>query len=211
MKRVPDRDTLEYFEELSRYSLEPWLRRINENDLPYRWWFYWICKFYRVATAVELGVNLARTTCILAAAVTDLAIGIELTPDWRHIEHTIGAMPEEHKNKLHIVEGDSIVPRTVAAVQKLLAGRPIELLFVDTLHTVEHATAELAAYVPLLAPTALVVMDDLNQPATLWDVFHSVSGIHVELNNLHMLHGHWGPPGPSCGFGAVIVNRDGDA
>jgi len=186
MKRVPDRDTLEYFEELSRYSLDSWLRKINENDLPYRWWFYHVCRFYRVTTAVELGINLARTTGVLATAVIDQVIGVEILPDWRRINHTLDNMPWEYRSKLQIVEGDSIAPRTVAAVKKLLSGRPIELLFVDTLHTVEHATAELAAYMPLLAPTALVVMDDLNQPATLWDVFRSVPGIHVELNNLHI-------------------------
>lgn len=212
MKGIPDEDRLKDFEQQSRYYLAPWLQKINANGLCFRWWFYHVCRFYEIATALELGVNLARTTCILATAVTDLAIGVEIAPDWNWINKTIADMPEEYRDKLHIVVGDSIDPQTVAEVERILDGRPLELLFIDSLHTVEHATAELAAYMPLLAPVALVVMDDLNQPPELWDVFHSIPGIHVELNHLHAMGGRtWAKSSdPSAGFGALILNRGGE-
>lgn len=214
MNRVPTAQELKDLEHLSAVHLDPWLRRINENDQCYRWWFYHVCGVYQIATAVELGVNIARTTCILATAVAEMVIGVELDPNWEWIGRTIATMPGRYKDKLKIVVGDSIAPETVAEVRRLLDGRPIELLFIDSLHTVEHATAELEAYMPLLAPAALVVMDDLNQPPELWDVFHSVPGIHVNLHHLHAMGGAtWARrTEPSVGFGAVIVDReDGNA
>lgn len=212
MKGVPDKETLKAFEQQSRYHLAPWLQQINENLFCFRWWFYLVCQHYEIATAMELGVNLARTTCILAAAVTDLAIGVEIAPDWGWINKTIGTMPEEHRGKLHIVIGDSIAPQTVADVEKILNGRPLELMFIDGKHTAEHVTAELAAYMPMLAPNALVVMDDLINHPPLQEVFYSIPGVHVELNHLHALGGlGWAssPPAQSAGFGAVIVNQEG--
>jgi len=212
MKGVPDKEKLKHFEQLSRHHLEPWLRKINENDQCFRWWFYHICQFYEIATAVELGVNLARTTCILATAVTDLAIGVEVAPDWAWIEKTIGDMPEQYRDKVYIVVGDSIAPQTVVAVEEILGKKPLELLFIDSHHTAEHATAELVAYMPMLAPVALVVMDDIINHPPLRDVFYSIPGIHVEMNHLHALGGSaWAKsPGQSGGFGAVIVNRNGE-
>lgn len=208
---MPTVEKLRFYEQLSQIHLDPWLRAINENDQCYRWWFWHVCRHYEIATAVELGVNLARTTCILAAAVTDVAIGVELAPSWGWINRTMANLPEKYRGKLHIIEGDSVAPETVAKVGAALDGRPIELLFIDSLHTVEHAAAELEAYGPMLAPVSLVVMDDLNQPPELWDVLGSVPGILVELNHLHALGGCvWARhPEESTGFGAVIVNRDG--
>lgn len=213
MNQIPDRDRLKEFEQQSKFHLEPWLQKINTNLFCFRWWFYHVCRFYEISTALELGVNQARTTCILATAVSDLVIGVEIAPNWNWINKTIGDTPEDHKDKVHIVEGDSIAPETVAEVERILDGRPIELLFIDSDHTEEHAMAELAAYTPMLGSVALVVMDDLINHPPLRDVFYSIPGVHVELNHLHALGGEvWAsaPPRQSSGFGAVIVNRGGE-
>ena len=105
--------------------------------------------------------------------------------------------------KLVFVEGDSVCPETAKQVARVLNGRPVELLFVDSSHTVEHARAELTLYGPMLAPVSLVVMDDLNQPRELYDLFYSLPGSPVELDWLHPL----GAGGCSCGFGAVILTE----
>jgi len=38
----------------------------------------------------------------------------------------------------------------------------IDLLFVDTVHEYEHVAAELALYLPLMAPGGIIVMDDIS-------------------------------------------------
>jgi len=179
---------------------EQWL--INENNLPFRYWLYMVCREYAIATTLELGVNLGRTTCMLADVVSELSVGVDIEPNWDGIHHSISTLPEQHRHKLRIVEGDSIDPATARKVKHVLGGRRVELLFVDSWHTVEHAEAELELYSPMLAPTSLIVMDDLNQPKELYDLFYSIEGTHVQLDVLHPLLGD--PRGPSCGFGAVI-------
>jgi len=163
-----------------------------------------VCREYAVATALELGVNLGRTTCMLAAGVSELSIGVDVEPNWEGIKRSIATLPDKYRHKLHIVEGDSIDPATAQKVSDILGERQVELLFIDSWHTVEHAKAELELYGPMLAPVALIVMDDLNQPKELYDLFYSLPGIHVELDWLHPLLGD--PRGPSCGFGAVICH-----
>lgn len=212
MKAVPQRERLEEFAEYAKTMPVPWLHEINLNGLSYRWWFWYVCQFYGISTALELGINLARTTAILGTAVADLVIGVEVDPDWGWINRTLGAMPAAHRGKVEIVVGDSIDPETVAEVERILAGRPLELLFIDSTHTAEHAQAELAAYMPMLAPVALVAMDDILVHPCLRDVLYSIPGVHVEMNNLHMFGGlTWGGPvKQQGGFGAAIVNQDGE-
>lgn len=204
MNRLPDIQTLKRLENTSHVTLgtEQW--EINQNHLPFRYWLYMVCREYAIATTLELGVNLGRTTCMLADVVSDLSIGVDIEPNWEGIKHSIATLPEKHRYKLHIVEGDSIDPSTAQKVENILDGKPVELLFIDSWHTVEHAKAELELYTPMLAPVALIVMDDLNQPKELYDLFYTIPGTHVRLDVLHPLLGD--PRGPSCGFGAVICH-----
>jgi len=204
MNRIPDAHTLKRLEGTSHVTLgvEQW--RINENNLPFRYWLYMVCREYAIATTLELGVNLGRTTCMLADVVSELSVGVDIEPNWDGINRSIATLPEKHRHKLHIVEGDSIDPATAQKVRDVLGSRQVELLFVDSWHTVEHVEAELELYMPMLAPVSLIVMDDLNQPKELYDLFYSIPGTQVRLDVLHPLLGD--PRGPSCGFGAVICH-----
>lgn len=184
--------------------LPEWCWTINTNDLPFRYWLYMIAQEYGVEVSVELGVNLGRTTCMLAAGVRDLSIGVDVDPNWEWIDYSIGTLPPSHQHKLRIVEGDSGDPETAQKVANILGPQSIDLLFVDSLHTVEHVEKELHLFGPMLADMALIVMDDLNQPPELYQLFYKLPGMHVELNWLHPLLGD--PRGPSCGFAAVVVD-----
>jgi len=136
-----------------------------------------------------------------------MAIGVEIAPDWNLIEASIAQLPEEHKDKLHILKGDSTAGFTQARVAQLLAGRPLELLYIDSLHRSEQAMAEWQLYGPMLAPTALVVMDDCKDPPEMAEVFWSLPGVQVELDALHMVSGRYDERGTTVGFGAVIINH----
>ncbi len=203
MNRLPDLATLKRLERVPHTTLQPWHWDINENDLPFRYWLYMVAQEYGVEVAVELGVNLGRTTCMLAAGVLDLSIGVDIDPNWEWIDYSFGTLPEAHQHKVRIVEGDSGDLETAQKVAKILGPKTVDLLFVDSLHTVEHVEKELRLFGPMLAPVALVVMDDLNQPPELYELLYTLPGTHVELDWLHPLLGD--PRGPSCGFAAVIV------
>lgn len=47
------------------------------------------------------------------------------------------------------IHGDSAAPSTLARLKDRLAGRPVDLLFIDGLHTYEGAKADYLAYGPL--------------------------------------------------------------
>lgn len=203
MNRVPEYSTLKRLGWTPHTVLQPWHWAINENDLPFRYWLYMVAQEYGVKVAVELGVNLGRTTCMLAAGVSEMSVGVDIDPNWEWIDYSFGRLPEAHQHKVRIVEGDSGAPETAQKVRNILGSKSIDLLFVDSLHTVEHVEKELRLFGPMLAPVALVVMDDLNQPPELYRLFYKLPGMHVELNWLHPLLGD--PRGPSCGFAAVVV------
>jgi len=205
MNRTPDKQTLERLAKLSAQPLDDWLETINRDAVPYRRWLYRVCREYGIETALELGVHTARTTCLLAAGVNGLAIGVEIAPDWNTIETSIGTLPDEHKGKLHIVKGDSLSTFTKARAERLLGERPVELLFIDSLHRAIQAMQEWEIYGPMLAPTALVVMDDCKDPPEMQEVFWSLPGTQVELDALHMVSGRYEERGTTVGFGAVII------
>jgi len=207
MNRTPDKGTLERLARLCKHPLDDWLANINRDAVPYRRFLYLICQEYGITTALELGVHTARSTCFLAAGVSEMAIGVEIAPKWDVIKANIAKLPEEHRDKLHIVKGDSAEGLTQALVTQLLAGRPLELLYIDSLHRAAQATREWELYGPLLAPTALVVMDDCKDPAEMADVFWSLPGVQVEMDALHTVSGRYGEGETSVGFGAVIMCR----
>lgn len=206
MNRTPGKLTLERLAKLSAEPLEDWLEKINRDAVPYRRWLYRVCQEYDIATALELGVNTARTTCMLAMAVHEVVIGVEIAPDWDIINASMEMLPEPYyKDKIAIIEGNSLAGYTRAQVEHALNGWPIELLFIDSLHRAEQAQREWEIYGPMLAPIALVVMDDCKEPPEMADVFWSPPGLQVELDALHMLSGRYEEHGTTAGFGAVII------
>jgi len=79
---------------------------------------------------------------------------------------------EQHPlaKRIHLVQGSSIVPETVAAVTRLVAGRQRVLVILDSNHTHEHVLKELQIYSPFVkAGSYLIVFDTLieDMPADL--------------------------------------------
>jgi len=77
----------------------------------------------------------------------------------------------------------------------------IDLLFIDTVHEYEHVAAELALYLPLMAPGGVVVMDDISISLgmkRLWE------GLKLEKLDL-------GPTLHWSGFGIARVGGVGSA
>ena len=60
----------------------------------------------------------------------------------------------------------------------------VDILFLDSVHTFEHTTAELKAYQPYLSNRAVVLFDDLFRPEMvgLWE---SLPGYKLRMDTLH--------------------------
>jgi len=60
----------------------------------------------------------------------------------------------------------------------------IDILFLDSVHTFDHTTAELKAYRPYLSDRAIVLFDDLLRPEMvgLWE---SLPGYKLRMDTLH--------------------------
>lgn len=63
--------------------------------------------------------------------------------------------------RLHFIPADSHLPATREQLVKILAGRPIDLLFIDGDHSYEGCLADFAMYRDLVSPDGLIVFHDI--------------------------------------------------
>jgi cephalosporin hydroxylase len=61
---------------------------------------------------------------------------------------------------LHLVEGSSVAPETVAAVKAAAMGHKTVMVFLDSMHTHAHVRAELEAYAPMVSKDSYCVVFD---------------------------------------------------
>ncbi len=95
------------------------------------------------------------------------------------------------------VLGDSI--KSAAAIGP---EAPIDVLFVDTLHTYEQASGEFKAWLPYLKPGSVVCFDDIYHQG-VDRAWHEISHVKTEFTELHVLHISGSPT--DGGFGAVLI------
>ncbi len=105
----------------------------------------------RPEVVVETGVARGGSLVFYASLLALLgnqgeAIGVDI--DIRaHNRQRLAAHPLA--GRIHLIDGSSTAPRTVAAVHQRVAGRPA-MVVLDSDHTHAHVLAELRAYAPLV-------------------------------------------------------------
>jgi cephalosporin hydroxylase len=65
------------------------------------------------------------------------------------------------KQRIVSIRGDSSTPQTLARVQSLLNGRPLDLLFIDGDHSYDGVKADFENYSPLVRPGGLIALHDI--------------------------------------------------
>lgn len=70
------------------------------------------------------------------------------------------ALPQPEQ-EFHLLRSDSRDPDTLQRVVDLLAGRPIEFLFIDGNHELEPVTSDYETFAPLVAPGGVVALHDI--------------------------------------------------
>lgn len=81
--------------------------------------------------------------------------------------------------QLHLLRADSHAVTTLDQTQQLLAGRPLDLLFIDGDHTFDGAKSDWQMYAPLVRRGGLIVFHDIagnyadTQVKSFWDSLKS--------------------------------------
>ncbi len=118
----------------------------------------------RPQVVLEIGVAYGGTNVMLGAtlpSVTEL-VGLDVFVLNRPLLETLGRAGLRR----HLVEGDSRSPATFARIRELLAGRTIDLLFIDGDHSFAGVVGDFRLYSGLVKPGGLIAFHDI--VADLW-------------------------------------------
>lgn len=66
----------------------------------------------------------------------------------------------EDDKRMNFIIADSKAPETVARTMELLAGRPVDFLFIDGYHSYEYAKSDYELYAPMVRPGGIVAYHD---------------------------------------------------
>jgi predicted O-methyltransferase YrrM len=122
----------------------------------------------RPQVVVEIGTASGGTLFLLsrAAAPNALLVSLDLPGGsfgggyqaWRKPLYRSFARAEQ---RIVLLRGDSHAPAMAARLRGLLAGRPIDVLFIDGDHRYAGVKADFAAYSPFVRPGGLVAFHDI--------------------------------------------------
>jgi predicted O-methyltransferase YrrM len=130
---------------------------------------------------VELGVDSGTASCFLATAHPQTRV-ISVDTDQGSIDNLRQLAEAYRLSNLTIVHGGSTDPATAALIRD--AG-PIGVLFIDTLHTFEQASAEYALYKRMMAIHGVALHDDLGWGEPMARYWRSIPAPKVDLPMLH--------------------------
>ncbi|WIM85728.1 CmcI family methyltransferase [Candidatus Mycobacterium wuenschmannii] len=121
-----------------------------------------ICWKLKPAVVIETGIARGGSLALYASMMQLLGsdgfvIGVDVDIR-RHNREAIEAHPLA--NRIKLVEGSSTDPDTVATVKSMVGNRGPVLVVLDSLHTKDHALAELEIYSPLVTPGSFVIVQD---------------------------------------------------
>lgn len=152
-----------------------------------------LISFYSLRVVLECGTGGGGSSMRMAEGnehVSIITIDRNLHPDTR-----------DHLNKnysnIMVIEGDTREVWT--EVERILAGRTIDLLFIDSTHDGATARKEFEIYSKYLSDTALVAADDISLSKTMEDFWISMIGEKADFLYLHPQH--------HAGFGVSIIKK----
>ncbi|WP_144186529.1 O-methyltransferase [Elioraea rosea] len=119
--------------------------------------FAWLAATRRPRVIVEVGTAFGISGMYWVAGLEQAGAGEVVTFDPNETWHAIAK-----GNIARISPRATAVPRTMEdAISETLGGRPVDLCFIDAIHTSEFVRAQLDLILPRLAPGALVLLDDI--------------------------------------------------
>jgi predicted O-methyltransferase YrrM len=152
-------------DELVKRTSDPFLAIQNEIELRA---FLARVQALRPKVVVEIGTARGGMLfCFSQLATRDATlVSIDLpgaincggqTPVEREVFATFGPVTQQ----IHFIPEDSHLPATRQQLVEILAGQPIDLLFIDGDHSYEGCLADFAMYQPLVSADGLIVLHDI--------------------------------------------------
>jgi len=109
---------------------------------------------------VEIGVYKGGTGFLWSQLADDLVVLCDLRPLW--LERNLFArFPGPAGPALNVLSGDSHDPRFRERLVAILAGRPIDFLFLDGDHSLDGIRQDFADYAPLVRRGGLIACHDI--------------------------------------------------
>jgi predicted O-methyltransferase YrrM len=102
---------------------------------------------------------------------------------------------------IHLLRADSHSHGTVSALEKILAGRKIDFLFIDGDHTYEGVAKDYANYAPLVRPGGVIGFHDIRSPDPTYGVPQLWNELKHKLPHKEFLE----PGGINMGVGVLFV------
>ncbi len=119
--------------------------------------FSWLAATRKPGVIVEVGTAFGISGMYWVGGLEQAGSGTLLTFDPNETWHSIAV-----RNMARIGSRAIAVARTVEdSLDETLAGRRIDLCFIDAIHTGEFVRAQLALLLPHMTPGALILLDDI--------------------------------------------------
>ena len=135
----------------------------------------------------EIGAAGCGTTFLFARAAAPGSLVISLDLELEEARRRASSLFAREGQRVVCLKADSHRPETVRAVEGLLAGRPLDFLFIDGDHSYEGVARDFELYAPLVRPGGLIALHDI-VPLAEGDVRHTVGGVPQFWRELKARH-----------------------
>lgn len=162
------------------------------------------------ASVCEIGSAGCGTTFLFARAAAPGSLVISLDLELEEARRRAAALFAREGQRVVCLKADSHRPGTVREVERLLAGRPLDFLFIDGDHSYEGVARDFELYAPLVRRGGLIAFHDI-VPLKPGDARHTVGGVPRFWRELKGRHASAreivADPGQSA-FGIGIIYRE---
>lgn len=156
---------------------------------PYYKFLRLLTEWWKPNLSVELGLCGGGGSLHMALGYPEgTVVGIDISDDY----------PEQRKYIEEICKNFMYIRTDSVEAAKVEFGKPVDILFIDTVHTYERTMAEYNAWFPKLNGNAIIVLDDLHRNGMM-QAWNEIKGYHIQMDYLHPGGGEDG------GLGVIIA------
>ncbi len=167
----------------------------------------------RPTTLLEIGTYRGGTLACWAAITPPGAhiISIDLPPPWEEKEVTDAFIARargslRESRRLTTISANSHDANTLARLNEVLAGAPIDVLWIDGDHTYEGVSRDMAMYGPLVRAGGIIAMHDIQRSDLLPD--ERTQEYWEEVKARARTREFIAKPGPGQGMGIGVIFVD---
>jgi predicted O-methyltransferase YrrM len=124
----------------------------------------------------EIGSAGCGTTFLFARAAAPGSLVVSLDLELEEARRRAATRFAREGQRVVCLRADSHRTETVREVERLLAGRPLDFLFIDGDHSYEGVALDFELYAPLVRPGGLIAFHDI-VPLAEGDRNHTVGGV----------------------------------